>query len=52
VRDLVKRDLIILINILSKKNAANILTKAKPHSVFEEDRDKLLCITRPLDNSN
>jgi hypothetical protein len=52
VRDLVKRDLIALINILSKKNAADILTKAKPHGVFEEDRDQLLCMTRPLDCSN
>jgi hypothetical protein len=52
VRDLVKRDLITLINIPSKKNAADILTKAKPHSVFEEDRDKLLCMTRPPDCSN
>jgi hypothetical protein len=39
VRDLVKRDKIALINILSKKNAADILTKVKPHGVFEEDRD-------------
>jgi hypothetical protein len=39
VRDLVKRDLIVLINILSKKNVANILTKVKPYSAFKEDRD-------------
>jgi hypothetical protein len=52
VRDLVKRDLITLINIPSKKNAADILTKAKPHSVFKEDRDKLLCMTRPPDCLN
>jgi hypothetical protein len=52
VRDLVKRDLIVLINILSKKNIANISTKAKLYSVFKEDGDKLLCITRPLDYLN
>jgi hypothetical protein len=52
VRDLVKRDLIILINILSKKNIADILTKAKLYSIFKEDRDKLLYITRALDYLN
>jgi hypothetical protein len=52
VRDLVKKNLVALINIPSKKNAADILTKAKPHGVFEDDRDKLLCITKPPDLTN
>jgi hypothetical protein len=48
MRDLVKKNLVILINIPSKKNTADILTKAKLYSVFEDDRNKLLCITKPL----
>jgi hypothetical protein len=52
VRDLVKKNLVALINIPSKKNTADILTKAKLYSVFEDDCDKLLCITKPLDLTN
>jgi hypothetical protein len=52
VRDLVKKNLIVLINIPSKKNIADILTKAKLYSVFEDNRDKLLYITKLLDSTN
>jgi hypothetical protein len=51
VRDLVKKNLVTLINIPSKKNIADIL-KAKPHNTSEDDRNKLLYITKPLDYTN
>jgi hypothetical protein len=52
VRDLVKKNLIVLINIPSKQNTADILTKEKLYSAFEDDRDKLLYITKPPDYTN
>jgi hypothetical protein len=47
VRDLIKRNLIALINISSKDNPADILTKSKPFGVFEDNRDNLLQMRRP-----
>jgi hypothetical protein len=47
VRDLIKRNLIALINISSKDNLPDILTKSKPFSVFEDNRDNLLYMRRP-----
>ena len=47
IRDIIRKKLVTLVNIPSKDNVANILTKAKPNSLFQEDRERLLYIKVP-----
>ncbi|OKO98596.1 Retrovirus-related Pol polyprotein from transposon TNT 1-94 [Penicillium subrubescens] len=48
IRDCIRKNLITLVNIPSKANPADILTKAKPHPVFEENRRDLLHMRSPV----
>jgi hypothetical protein len=48
IRDCIRKNLITLVNILRRANPADILTKAKPHPVFEENRRDLLHMRSPV----
>jgi reverse transcriptase-like protein len=51
VRDAMRKNLITLVNIPSKDNPADILTKAKQKGAFENDRDRILHMRKPISSS-